>query len=253
MTRHPMQFVEIQAGDTILLRQFYVASYVSAFPDPDERESLENMLDYLNKKRDGWYGPNNYHILIALIDGNIVGGAVADYLAHPNVGVMEFMFMNESYRGNGHARYLREEIERILQQDAIRVGSTLDYVVAEMNDPRSTDPARDNMDPVLRAVMWGRWLYRLVDFSYVQPALSPGQKPVRTLRLIARSFAGDAEAMPGHQLCSVLEGYMRWAMRLPCPEKCPEYLEMEPSIDSRVRLLDLTEYAMRDRGSVDKG
>jgi GNAT superfamily N-acetyltransferase len=51
---------------------------------------------------------------------------VAGYLALPNAGVIEFLFITDSHRGQGLGRRLREEVERLLQPDAWRTGRALD-------------------------------------------------------------------------------------------------------------------------------
>jgi hypothetical protein len=83
--------VDGSAAATDLLRRFYAEIYVSEFPDPNERESLENMLAYIQQREAGGYSPNNYHIIIALDGGDPVGCVVADYFAGPNAGVIEYI------------------------------------------------------------------------------------------------------------------------------------------------------------------
>src|SRR5215831_18986085 len=82
------RFREIDAspGGLAELSRFYRRAYVREFPDPDERESLANMKRYLRLKAQGWYGRNNYHIVLAELDGEPIGGSVVDYLAEPNAG-----------------------------------------------------------------------------------------------------------------------------------------------------------------------
>ena len=58
--------------DKKLLRYFYEELYVPEFSDADERESLENMEQYLELKAQGWYGKNNYHIIIATEAGKLI-------------------------------------------------------------------------------------------------------------------------------------------------------------------------------------
>ncbi len=184
---------ETDAG-TRLLQRFYGGLYTAQFPDPDERESLANMLDYIRKRAAGWYGPNNYHALIA-VDGDApVGGVIADYLARPNAGVIEFLTASPDRRRQGIGRLLHAAALDRFAADAGRAhGRPLDYVFAEMNDPSRTDPATDNMDPAERAAIWAAWDYRAIGFPYVQPALSPAQSPVTNLLLLARP-CGQAAA-----------------------------------------------------------
>ncbi len=100
--------------------------------------------------------------------------------------MIEFLAVTASTRRQGLGAALHEAIVTTMQADARRSGRTLNYVFAEMNDPARTDTASDNLDPRLRASIWSRWGYRWLDFPYVQPALSPEQKPVTTLLLLAR-------------------------------------------------------------------
>ena len=78
-------------ADRDLLRAFYTDLFIPAFADADERESLVNIQRYLELKAAGWYGANNYHIRVLLDGGRLVGGTIADYLAGPNTGVIEFL------------------------------------------------------------------------------------------------------------------------------------------------------------------
>ncbi len=74
-----------------LLEQFYSTIYVDAFPDPNERELLGNMVEYLQRRQAGWFGSNSYHILVAVHENRPVAGVVGDYLHLPNSGVIEFL------------------------------------------------------------------------------------------------------------------------------------------------------------------
>jgi hypothetical protein len=88
MTPFTLTEIEDRPADLYLFSDFYAEVYVPEFPDANERESLENMRDYLRRKRDGWYGANNYHILVATVLGRPVGCAIADYLAESNTGAV---------------------------------------------------------------------------------------------------------------------------------------------------------------------
>lgn len=228
---------ETDAG-TRLLQRFYGGLYTAQFPDPDERELLANMLDYIRKRAAGWYGPNNYHALIA-VDGDApVGGVIADYLARPNAGVIEFLTASPDRRRQGIGRLLHAAALDRFAADAGRAhGRPLDYVFAEMNDPSRTDPATDNMDPAERAAIWAAWDYRAIGFPYVQPALSPAQSPVTNLLLLARPCGqAAANSIPAATVRDFLADYMRWAMRIDAPEANAEYRAMSAWLAGRERL-----------------
>lgn len=231
------------------LRRFYNKLYVAEFPDPHERESLANMARYLALRAQGGYGANNYHVLVAERGGRMLGGAVFDYFAGPNAGVLEFLFTRPGERRRGLGRALLDASLRILQRDArAATGKPLRAVVAEMNDPLRRSSTPDNMDPSLRAEIWGKWGFGKLDFPYVQPALSPRQKPVATLALVAKLHRGQIETA---WLLSVIREYMRWAMRLPQPSRNPQYRAMARFArrNRRVALVPLQRYVSSARAS----
>lgn len=217
----PFRFVDIQnsANDLALLEDFYHGAYIAGFPDPDERESLANMLRYLQLRSDGWYGQNHYHIVIAKDDDQIIGAAVCDYLADPNVGVIEFLLVSDACRGTGVGRALHDETQRLLERDAeTRCSSRLAGIVIEMNDPYRVELRTDNMDPFRRAEIWGKWGYRVLQFPYVQPALSDNQAPVDYLLLCIKPVGMDwNETIPTETVRQIVFGYLKWAMRIDDP------------------------------------
>lgn len=214
--------------DLAALRAFYAALYVASFPDADERESLDNMGDYLRRKASGWYGSNNYHIVLGLSDGAVVAASICDYLAEPNVGVIEFLLVSPAARGGGMGRRLLDHTEALLDQDARRGrGRPLDCVLAEMNDPLAESASADNFDPVARALIWHGWGFRRLAFPYVQPALSVRQSAVTNLLLICRPLReGWSAGVPSQVVVGAVHEYMRWAMRIELPDHNVEFREM---------------------------
>lgn len=249
-------FVELTttAADLGKLERFYHDLFVPSFPDPDERESLENMKGYLTAKRDGWYESlgekNSYHILLGEADGRVVAAAIFDYLACPNVGILEFILVSEELRGRGFGGRVHREVERILGQDAQRAGYvSLDGIVIEMNDPFQVDLAADNVDPFERAKLWGGWDYEVMDFPYVQPALSEEQGPVTYLLLCLRRASPTWNtSIPAPTVAEIVYGYLKWAMRIDEPKRDPVYQTMEKAILYRaeVTLTPLLNYVGTD-------
>ncbi|WP_216893470.1 hypothetical protein [Nocardia alni] len=236
--------------DLAALRAFYDTLYVAEFPDPDERESLANMADYLHRKARGWYGRNNYHIVLGLSGDTAVAASVSDYLAAPNTGVIEFLLVAPAGRGGGTGRRLLAHTEALLDQDARRAGGRpLDAILAEMNDPLATSALSDNLDPVTRALIWHRWGYRGLDFPYVQPALSPDQGAVTNLILICKPLREDwFEAVPAAVVVLGVQEYLRWAMRIEEPRDCAEFRDMAAALAAAdlVTAMPLDRYVGRD-------
>lgn len=225
-----------------LLRRFYTEIYRVEIADTNERESLANMQAYVEKRALGWYGLNNYHVLVAVIDGTPVGGIVIDYLATPNAGVIELLAVAPAMRRQGLGKQLHQAAICLLEDDARQTnGRPLDYVFAEIRNPQP-DKLLPQANPPGHAAMWAGWGYRLMDFRYIQPPLSPMSDPVLTLSLISRSMASASpETIDTEVVKDLLRNYMIWAMRIANPEDNAEYLGMCRELDKQgsVNLLGL--------------
>ena len=250
-----LSVLDLQNSDASrkILVNFYDKIYKNAFPDPNERESFDNMCKYLRKKAIGWYGKSNYHIMVLCKnDGEPAGGVIADYLAGPNAGIIEFLTVHKKSQKKGLGRTLHQQIASALEADAEKANRPPPaYIVAEMDDPFITPfitDAGDDINPFERAMIWDRWGYRLIDFPYVQPALSEGQEPVGNLCLIARpASTSPAERIDAKLLCGILHEYMRLAMRIDRPERQEEFRRMRAFLTARssVPLRRLPAFMMR--------
>lgn len=243
-----------RTADVELLERFYHNHYVAEFPDPDERESLENIKTYLHLKEKGWYGKNDYYVIVAVdAENKPVGGSISDFLDEPNAGVIEFLFINSERRLAGLGRRLLEETERVLHDSAQRHrGRPLDWIIGEMEDPFRCPTYGDAFDPFARTQVWHRWGYRRIDFPYVQPALSAQQSPVDTLLLIAKTCSPRfTDTIPSAQVRLLLQEYLRWAMRIPEPKSNIEYRQMASYLSQHesVELLPLDAYIGGDAGA----
>lgn len=230
--------------------RFIAELYIPGFPDEDERESPENMLEYLRLRAAGWYGANNYHILLLTEDSRPVAAAVSDYLAIPNTGVIEFLIVGEDCRGKGYGRQLFHATEELLREDAHRNQQPdLAAIVIELNDPFRVAPPNDNYDPFERARIWDRWGFGRLNFPYVQPALSDDQEPVRCLILGAKPFRSDLKSAFACDLVrEILIGYLKWAMRIENPEADATFQAMSGYLATvpQVPLTSLQEYMGHD-------
>jgi hypothetical protein len=119
------------AEDAAILTRFHDSLYLDEFPDPSTRRSLADLLETLRHKAEGGYGRDNRHIVLALLDERVVGGASAAYLAEPNVGVLEFLVSAEDWSG----RQLLSRTENLLRADARRSGRSLSAILLDRADP----------------------------------------------------------------------------------------------------------------------
>ncbi len=209
--------------DVRLLGEAYERLYRPQFPDPNERESLDNILDSLRR---GGVGDDRYYVAVAEDASGPAGGAlglvIADFLSGPRAGMIEFVVVDPAARRLGLGSRLLDWVERQASDDCRSVGlGPLLALCAELEDPLLV-AAAGGQDPVARAAWWSRRGFRALDFPYVQPALSTSQRPVRHLLLMVRTDRADmrACAAPGWVASLVIE-YARFAMRRDEPERDP--------------------------------
>lgn len=211
-------------ADGEVLRAFYESLYVAEFPDPDERESLANMLAYL--AADGSFG-NAYLATVAFDGERIIGGSIADYFVRSSCGAIEFLVVDEAHRGRGLGSRLSLHTEARMSAAANARAKSLQMVLAEMNDPFRRSDVPDNLDPARRLGFWDRLGYRRAAFPYVQPALSEEQGPVLNLLLGAKPIDPSLTlAVPAALIEAFLRDYLIYAMRIDVPERSPEFVEM---------------------------
>jgi GNAT superfamily N-acetyltransferase len=240
-----LRFVDLTPAGGDLLARFHDELYVPEFPEPDERESLDNMLAYL---RAGDHA--NAYLVTLLLDGDrIVGGCVADYFARSSCGAIEFLVVDPAARGSGVGGRLAAHIERRMHGAAQERGKTLALVLAEINDPFKRSPTPDNVDPFVRLRFWARLGFRRLAFPYRQPALSDRQAPVENLLLAAKS-AGSVHrtSVPAALVGAFLRDYLIYAMRIADPSASLQFTQMAAFLAGReaVGLADLEVYAGND-------
>jgi hypothetical protein len=232
-------------ADRKLLKRFYEECFVPEVPDPNERDSLRDIQHRLKSKQDGKLGKNNYHVLVLLEDDKPVGGAVADYFDKPNAGVIEYMVIQPKSRAKGLGNHLREQTERLLHEDAVKSGHReLDWIAAEMDDPYLTPVLTSEFDPFSRARIWDKWGYRVLDFPYVQPALSAGKRPVDNLLLMVKTCSERFDdAMPSGHVEALVTEYLMWSMQS-APDAARQLEEMRRFLHARssVGLRSFSEY-----------
>lgn len=212
------KYIEIDVNDETtlaLLGTYYTQVYCKAFPDPNLRESLDNILEYLNKKRVDWYGKNNYHVVVGQTGESVTSGIICDYFAEANAAMVEFIAVKPHIRKMGHGNRILTKAIDLMNSDAVKAGyKQLDWIICEMEKPSvmKTDTERAALN------FWRKMGFRIVgDFKYIQPALSSEKEAVESLILIAYSPKG-LEAMPPETLSKIIINYAYWAMRITEPE-----------------------------------
>jgi len=228
-------YVNVDDKNSILsLSSFYESTYVTSFTDKNERESLDNILDYLIKKKDGWYEKNNYHVILVQKNNEIVGGLICDYFSGSNCGAIEFIVVDTDcqFKGIGTALY-EQAIER-LQKDAKSAGNvSMDYIFCEIEKVADyTDIKGMNY-----LWFWDKKGYKKLRLDYIQPSLDSNKDGVFSLDLVATKINSAIAVdmyMVINKLKAFLYDYAKYAMRIEDPMKDAHIIRMVNNLDSFV-------------------
>jgi GNAT superfamily N-acetyltransferase len=203
-------------ADDGVLDAFY-AAYDKAFVLANEKEELDGFRDCLalntgaaHEHLRARYGPFRELVMVARDDGgSVVGGANVIVIAHPTgaphgVGHtvnLNYLFVAPAQRGKSRSRTLLAACHRLA--DAIAAAWRADVgakslFFLEINDPFRLTPEQYRLDSehagidqVTRLAYWARMGAMLLDWPYVQPALSAGQHDDRTLAYSALDAGAD--------------------------------------------------------------
>lgn len=229
------KYVEIDINDKnsmIELGEYYKSIYIESFPDANERESLDSIIDFLTKKSQGWYKKNNYHVILVLKSGKIVGGIICDYFADSNCGVIEFIAIKEEYQSGGIGTRIYQKSVEILRKDArLNSQNELDYIFGEI------EKVNDNKSIEDKKYLWFWWKmgYKKIDFDYIQPALDSNKQCVSSLDLILIQLS-HTSSLTDEINTNILKGflidYAKYAMRIDQPENNPDLLNMINKINN---------------------
>ncbi|MFP3284710.1 MAG: GNAT family N-acetyltransferase [Nitrososphaeria archaeon] len=223
------QIADLSPSDAVVLRDLYPL-YRAIFPSDEEAETLENLERYLALKSTDYYGDNDYHVIIARIGGKIVGFAIGDYYSEPSVGVIEFLGVDDSFRGRGLGSLLEGEFVRRASADASALGKDLRGIFVEVEDPEAVGKWGS-------VPFWSRRGYMFVPIRYVQPPLSPGKRRAENLRLMFRPIP-ESTSMGYDVLLGFLRSYFRYAMSIEDPERAVEYRLVEEQVSGPALTLE---------------
>ena len=224
--------VNIQDKPSVaLLGEYYTSIYINAFPK-NERESLDNIIDYLSKKKNGWYGKNNYHVILAIESGVTIGGLICDYFESSNCGVIEFIAIKQECQSEGIGTRIYQKAIELLRKDARNnKKNNIDYIFCEIEKSDTSI----NKDASKYLWFWNKMGYRKIPLKYIQPALDDGKENVHCLDLIALQLNEKIESQRGINATTIknfLLDYARYAMRIEEPEKNISISRMIEEIES---------------------
>jgi GNAT superfamily N-acetyltransferase len=194
-----------------VLEEFF-RGYDRAFVLPDEREELAGFracLELNDTDVAKAFGRTHreYVVVLTARDGGRLGGAnflatqMAEGSSGPAVSVnLNYVYVERAARGRGLLRILIREVSRLshraydLAEDGLGPA-----IFLEQNDPfrlseqeSALDTEHSGTDQLERLAIWARLGARVIDFPYVQPALSLDQQPDDGLIYSALRFPGES-------------------------------------------------------------
>ncbi|HUD30953.1 MAG TPA: hypothetical protein VMQ93_18960 [Novosphingobium sp.] len=192
-----------------ILARFF-AGYDRAFVLPDEREELDGFEACLalNRSHRHAYGRTHSELVAIFEDeaGALLGGA--NFLATaidrgaglpPAAVALNYVYVEEAARGRGLLRIILGAVRELaLTALGLDRAGPSPAIFIEQNDPlRLTaeeyraDTAHSGTDQIDRLAIWARVGTRIVDFAYIQPALSATQQADDGLVYAAVDYPGD--------------------------------------------------------------
>jgi len=192
-----------------ILQRFF-EGYDRAFVLPDEREDLAGFETCLAMNRTHRHAMGRTHCeMVAVLEdegGALLGGinflaTTIDRPATPPAAVaLNYIYVEEASRGRGLLRQALTAV-RMLALSALDLDpqGPPPALFIEQNDPLrltheeyAADTGHSGLDQVDRLAIWARVGARIVDFPYVQPALSVDQQPDDGLAYAAIAYPGEA-------------------------------------------------------------
>jgi GNAT superfamily N-acetyltransferase len=131
--------------------------------------------------------PARNFLIVAELDGRVVGGALFHWLAEAGSGFSSFLGVERSLRGQGIARRLHERRFEVLDRAAGgHVPGVFIDVVSPVRMPPEEIEREHNAgsDPFERRRVFAHLGFRQVDIRYEQPVGGPNGGPVTILDLL---------------------------------------------------------------------
>lgn len=192
-----------------LLVRAYHDIYVPAFPDPDERESLEKFQRGVRGEIAG------VDIAVNILGENlqdkdkavIKGISVGYYYQKQNVGLLAYNAIAPQAREKGLGKIMVQSRINSLKNYAAAQGKKIDGVFIEVNDPQKVAVENDSMNPADRVAIFTKWGARKINIPYVQPPVDKDGAYCDYLLLM--NYPVDGRYAPA----SAVEKYLRGIYR----------------------------------------
>lgn len=179
--------------------EFYATLYVNNFA-ADERDSIDDLIYRTLQLK----SENHHDIILAYQNNKIVGGVVFDWFKNSNCGLLEYIVVDNKYRGMRIARKL--VAKAVAKMTSYSGKNPLNAVFIEIEDPEKMHgvDARAAIDNYRRLQLWSNHKYERLDFNYFQPALAPGLNRLDNLMLAINVFNSNNDYIDAEILTKFL-------------------------------------------------
>lgn len=233
------QLIDIYTNELALFFKLYVHN----FPDIDEREDPQIILDRIKYREQKNLTPETL-ILLSLSDKKVMGGAVLEYYTESKCFLLTYILVDDEFRGLGVARLLIEDGIKLLVEAK---NSDSKAVFFESNIPWQT--TTDSFDAWDRYQIFSKLGAKWIDINYTQPALGKDKKKVHNLHFfIFPLFSGLLNKLEKSVLILFMNTFYR-DLGIPNPENDIDYQKMKTSINesSDDEYIELHEVPTRER------
>jgi GNAT superfamily N-acetyltransferase len=223
MTRGRLRIREITLGTDPDLRPAH--RLLQASLPPGEVVALQDWRLSLAERAADLWSDQRWHLLVGLRRGRVVGMVSGSYLGSLNLGMIGYLAIHDSVRGEGLGPKLRNRLRARFERDAAQVrGRQLDALVGEVEP--------DNP--------WLRHLIRrlgaiALDLPYFQPSLHHADAP-SALILYLQPLTAQRRSLPVAEVRVLLYAIWRRLYRIARPMQHREFRLMLRALTGRRRI-----------------
>lgn len=180
--------------DVKLFNQFYCDLFAPAFPDKDECDSIESIMD--QSGRFSVMEGEEFFVILAIRGTKIVGGVIAEYFSKSNCGMIDYIVVSKDERGKKLGTRIIDYVIDVMSKSAKsykEFNSGIDYCFFEVEDPdkvkQKMESSSDEMNLVRveeaydRINFWSHMAAEAITVDYYHPAIGNDQSVVDYLSL----------------------------------------------------------------------
>lgn len=197
------------------------ALYERTFP-AEERTTREAFIRQLRKKRLGQLAPSNFHCIVALKEGMVVGMGCGSYLASANLGYVSYLVVEPEHTKQRLGPNIRNHLITAYKHDAELNGhERLEAIVGEVR-----------ADNRWLRILSGRGQVMALDIEYEQPRLRSGLERV-PLVLYYQPVQEMPKSLPAAKVRAIVEALYKEIYKMEDPMERPVFRDFIRQLEGR--------------------